>query len=167
MLWVSLPKKIPEDFEGVVAAEIVATTAALFVQLTGTQPSQDTINALAFQAHKKIYPQASGLYTSLSSFGGLIYYRREFEFLKGIYKLPYKIPNHIQQKLFINFTQAADIYATEPKNADALLAEQEKRTKRAMVAIIKEDAALFFGQFPPMNEKNYQFSQSFDGVTAA
>lgn len=159
-----LPINIPVDFEGVVAAEIVATTAVLCEQATGQQASQETINNISFMAHKKINPGASGLYTSLSSFGGIIYYRREFEFLKGIYKLPYRIPEQIEKELYISFDKKPDVYNSSPKEAEKTLLEQEKQTKRIVVAIIKEDKKLFFDQFKPKNPKNFKFSQSFAGV---
>lgn len=161
---IEVPRGIPEDFEGLEAAEIVVTTAILYEWVTKKQGSQEEINNIAFRAHKKVHPKASGLYTSLSALGGLIYYRREFEFLKGIYKLPYKISENIEKELYISFTKDDDVYNINPKKADAILSEQEKHTKRAVVAIIKEDAKLFFDQLEPMNKKNYKFSQSFDGV---
>lgn len=161
---IELPRDIPEDFEGLEAAEIVVTTAILYEWVTKKLSSQEEINNISFRAHKKANPKASGLYTSLSALGGLIYYRKEFEFLKGIYKLPYKIPENIEKELYISFAKADDVYNINPKKADAILSEQEKHTKRAVVAIIKEDAKLFFDQLEPMNKQNYKFSQSFDGV---
>jgi mevalonate kinase len=161
---ITLPIGLDADFEGVIAAEIVVTTALLYKHIMGKPAPQDTISNIAFQAHKKISPRTSGLYTSLSAFGGLIYYRKEFEFLKGIYKLPYKIPENIEKELYIDLSEKPDVYNISSKKADLVLSEQEKRTKRAMVAIIKEDKKLFFDQFPPMDKKNYRFSQSFDGV---
>lgn len=159
-----LPANISPDFDGVIAAEIVATTALIYEIAMKKQASQEVISNIAFQAHKKIFPQASGFYTSLSSFGGLIYFRKEFEFLKGIYKLPYKIPENIAKELCIDLSVKEDVYNMNPKKADMILMEQEKRTKRAVVAIVKEDAKLFFDQFEPMNKDHYPFSQSFDGV---
>ncbi len=161
---IDVPRGIPEDFEGLEAAEIVVTTAILYEWVTKKQGSQEEINNIAFRTHKKVRPKVSGLYTSLSALGGLIYYRKEFEFLKGIYKLPYKIPENIEKELYISFSKPEDVYNINPKKADTVLSEQEKHTKRAVVAIIKEDSKLFFDQLEPMNKKNYPFSQSFDGV---
>jgi len=161
---VSFPDGIPLDFEGIEAAEIVAVTALVCDLLFNKSTSQEEINKIAFHVHKNIRRHVSGMYTSLSSFGGIIYYRKEFEFLKGIYKLSYKIPKDIEKDLRINFSYPADPYIDQPKNAEKILSDQEKMTKRAIVAIIKEDAKLFFDQFPPDEKKDYPFSQSFDGV---
>lgn len=158
------PNDLLPDFEGVIAAEIVATSALLYELIVKKPAPQDVCNNIAFQAHKKIFPKASGLYTSLSSFGGLIYYRKEFEFLKGIYKLPYKIPENIEKELYIDLSKKEDVYNMNPKKAELRLLEQEKKTKRAVVAIVKEDKSLFFDQYEPMKNNNYPFSQSFDGV---
>ncbi len=151
------------------AAEIVATTAFLYELFMKKPASAELISNLAFRVHKKIDPQASGLYTSLSTFGGLIYFRKEFEFLKGIYKLPYKIPPHIEKKLVVSFSQSErleKLLKKDFKKGELELIEQEKKTKRMLVAIVKEDEKMFFNQYDTQEKKSvpYPFRQTFEGV---
>lgn len=174
------PKNIHTEFEGIQAAEIVVATALVYNHLVENDVPIETINNIAFRVHKKINPTASGLYTSLSAFGGLIYFRKEFEFLKGIYKLAYKIPPQIAQELSVSLPSpeaqqkiAHDISALFKKNpakAEALLAAQEKATKRTLVAIVKGDKKMFFDQFTTAAQTSaprpYPFTQSYTGLKA-
>lgn len=173
---VQYAENIPLFYEGMQAAEIVAATAVLHEYLAGRAGAVEDINNIAFRVHKKFKPTVSGLYTSLSSFGGLIYFRKEFEFLKGIYKLAYKIPPQIAQELLISFqsleekkqaeVQLSKLFKKSPRKAETVLAEEEKTTKRTLVAIIKEDKRMFFEQFGQHESGSYPLTQSYKGFHA-
>ena len=80
------------------AAFCVATVAALLHFYGGKSFNKEVINSLAYQCEKYFHGMPSGVDVSASCFGGLIYYRREFEFLKCISALNFKIPKHFQRR---------------------------------------------------------------------
>jgi mevalonate kinase len=95
-----------------------------------------------------------GYYTSSSVFGGVQFYRKEFEFLKSVSKLNFKISDVIQQHLYIqhpvSFESSKEImkqiknkYNNDPELYDNLFNKLEKQTKRMVVAIAREDQEMF------------------------
>jgi len=60
------------------------------------------INELAYKAEKFIHVNASGGDTSISCMGGLLWFRREFEFLKTFWSLPFKFPVKWQDFVLID-----------------------------------------------------------------
>ena len=147
------------------AAFSVASVAAILDLVTdGVSFSNDIINSIAYQVEKKFHANPSGVDNSASSLGGLIFYRKEFEFLKFISSLPYKIPDSIQSHLYLIDTgKAAEStaemvnfvgkeYNNNPQRMEQLLMQIEKTSKRLVVSLIKEDPD-FFCQCLEKNEK--------------
>ncbi|NTU74070.1 hypothetical protein HGB07_08070 [Candidatus Roizmanbacteria bacterium] len=132
---------------------IPVLVAAVFHFLTGQVLSTSEVNNLSYQILKKSYPKLSGLENSASCLGGLIYYRKEFEFLKGIYQLPFKFAFAFQDEFSVahfyndRYLSVSDrykeLYRTNPRKAEKGLMEIEKTVKRLVVAIAKEDVKLF------------------------
>src|SRR3989338_2438064 len=83
------------------AAFCVATAAALLHFYTGREYDKQIINSLAYQGETYFHGMPSGVDVSASCFGGLIFYRKEFEFLKNISSLNFKIPKRIQDQLIL------------------------------------------------------------------
>ena len=137
------------------AAFCVATAAALLHLYTGKPHDKETINTLAYKCEHHFHGMPSGVDVSASCFGGLIYYRREFEFLKYISALNFKIPKNIQERLVLIDTgkpiestsemvkAVGKKYNTETASMEQTLIGIEKITKRMVVSIVKEDLALF------------------------
>lgn len=133
------------------AAGAVALTAALVHFYTGKAPEKDLINTLAYKAEKHFHGTPSGADNTTCCFGGLIFYRKEFEFLKTISALNCKLPEAIESKLFLIDTgkplestaemvkQVSLFYNGNPAEADEILYKIEKTTKRMVVSVIKED----------------------------
>ncbi len=163
---ISTTTKIPTGRGlGSSAAFSVASTAALLDLITDGKPFEpDVINSIAYQVEKKFHANPSGVDNSASSLGGLIYYRKEFEFLKCISALPYKIPDVIQSHLYLVDTgksaeSTAEMvnyvgkkYNINAEQMDLTLMHIEKTTKRMVVSIIKEDG-LFFKQCIQENQQ--------------
>src|SRR3989344_2956493 len=137
------------------AAFCVATAAALLHFYTGREYDKQIINSLAYQGEKYFHGMPSGVDVSASCFGGLIFYRKEFEFLKNISSLNFKIPKKIQDKLIL-IDSGQPVESTEqmvkhvgkrynenPKLIETVLNIIEKLTKRMVVSIVKEDINLF------------------------
>lgn len=137
------------------AAFSVATAAALLHFYSGHQNDRQTINMLAYQGEKYFHGMPSGVDVSASCFGGLIFYRKEFEFLKNISSLNFKIPKKIQDQLIlIDSGQPVEStsqmvqhvgkrYNENPKIMETVFNTIEKLTKRMVVSIVKEDTDLF------------------------
>ena len=99
------------------AAFCVAVCASFleFYQADLTQNFEEfkkIVNQLATLAEKKFHANPSGVDTAVSCFGGLIYFRKEFDFLRTVNKLPFDFPTSISDKLYlINSGQRAETTA--------------------------------------------------------
>ncbi len=143
----------------------VALTAAFLEFFSGVSfiAKKEEINNIAHQIEKRFHSRPSGVDTSTSCFGGFVWYRKEFEFLKTISNLHLKIPKHIEDRLVLvdsgkpNELTAEMVefvgkeYNKSPKRMDTLFSEIEKTTKRMMVSLMKEDGS-FFAQTIQDNE---------------
>lgn len=137
------------------AALCVSLSAALSHLYTGHPLSKEQINTIAYRAEKHFHGNPSGVDVSASCFGGLIFFRKEFEFLKNISALHMKIPAVISQNLVILDTgkpeeTTAEMVAIvgskfnkDPINTETTLFKMEKITKRMVVAVAKEDPRMF------------------------
>lgn len=117
--------------------------------------SRDEIPTISYQIEKKINKKELGIHCTASTFGGLVYYRKEFEFLKNISSLNMKISKGIEEHLFLIDTGKADesneelenfvgkLYNTNTKKAESIFQDIEKTTKRFLVSMIKEDKEFF------------------------
>ncbi len=146
------------------AALSVTATAAFLEFFSSKEYPPKTINNLAHEVEKRFHRNSSGVDTTASCFGGLIYYRKELEFLKNISVLDYKIPKKIEEKLFL-------VDSGEPKETTAemvayvgfllykksklvlqVLNDIERITKKMVMAIVKQDN-VSFKQTISANEK--------------
>lgn len=137
------------------AALSVAASAALLHFFSGHQFPKEVINQVAYESEKHFHGKPSGGDNSASCFGGFIYYRKEFEFLKNISSLNAKIPKSIMDRLFIidsgksaettgeMVAQVGELYNKEPKKVEAIMNEIEKVTKRFVISIVGEDVNMF------------------------
>ena len=137
------------------AAFCVAAVAAFLEFYTGREFAKETINNIAYQCEKYFHKNPSGVDVSVSCFGGLIFYRKEFEFLKNISALNFKIPKKIENNLYLidsgkptestgEMVEAVGkFYNQKPQFGEEVLNDIEKTTKRMVVSIIKEDVDFF------------------------
>lgn len=138
------------------AALSVAAVAAFLKFYSGKDFDKELINVLAYQIEKECFHKnPSGVDNTASCFGGLIYYRKEFEFLKNISLLSFKIPKKIEENLFLidggkpaettaeMVETVGKIYNKKPSYVEDLLTEIEKNTKKMVLSIIKEDVSFF------------------------
>jgi mevalonate kinase len=137
------------------AAFCVAAAAALLEFYTGKPSEKEIVNNLAYQSEKFFHGAPSGVDVSASCIGGLIFYRKEFEFLKVISSLNFKIPHNIQNTLCLidsgePVEPTAEMikvvgkrYNEIPREMEHTISEIEKCTKRLVVAIVKEDIQFF------------------------
>lgn len=126
------------------AALSTAATACFLNFFSGKSFDKKTINSLAYEAEKKFHQTPSGVDNTTSCFGGLIYYRKEFEFLKNISHLPFKIPKEIEERLFLIDSGKPNEKTAEmvgfvkenySKKTEKIFEEIEKITKRMVLAL--------------------------------
>ena len=142
----------------------VASVASFLKFLTGKNFSKEVVNNLAYRVEKHFHGRPSGIDNSASCFGGLIFYRREFEFLKVISRLNFKIPKNIENKLYLVDTgkpvestremveKVGRLLNEKPKETRLIFSEVERVTKQMVVAIVKEDLN-FFAKAVKRNEE--------------
>ncbi len=107
------------------------------------------INELVYEVEKIAHGHPSGADNTAVVFGGLVWYRREFDFLKSIWSLPvtaYKIPKFllIDSGRPIETTKkmveaVASQYHKNPKKMEVVFADQEKQTKKLLLALKSGD----------------------------
>jgi len=137
------------------AAFCVASVASFLHYYTGHEHDKQAINSLAYQCEKYFHGMPSGVDVSASCFGGLIFYRKEFEFLKTISSLNFKIPKKFQDRMILINTgrpvesttemvkHVGNLYNKHPKKIEQTLAGIERVTKRMVISIVKEDLKMF------------------------
>lgn len=133
----------------------VAISASLMEFFTGTQYKPEEINNCAYQVEKFFHKNPSGVDPTTSCFGGLIFYRKEFEFLKTISSLHAKIPKNIANNLYLidsgkphettaeMVQQVGTMYNSKSKFGESIFQKIEKTTKRMVVSLMKEDKEFF------------------------
>ncbi len=146
------------------AAYCAVISAGLLELFTGDEWSKEEINICAYQMEKYFHKNSSGVDTSASIMGGLIYYRKEFEFLKTISSLPIKLPKHFIDSLVLIDTgkpkettgkmvqKVGQLFNKEGERMEYIMNDIEKTTKRLIVSIMKEDT-LFFKENIKRNEE--------------
>jgi len=137
------------------AAYCAVISAGLLELFTGDEWSKEEINICAYQMEKYFHKNSSGVDTSTSIMGGLIYYRKEFEFLKTISSLPVKLPKHFIDSLVLIDTdkpvettgemvqKVGQLFNTKGVKMEYIMNDMEKTTKRLIISIMKEDTLLF------------------------
>lgn len=138
------------------SAALAVTSVASFLHFyTGKSFNKEIINNLAFEVEKYFHGNPSGVDNSTSCFGGLIFYRKEFDFLKNIYFLDFKIPKSIQDYLFLidsgkpmeTTRQMVQIVKNnidkKPNYYEQIFNEIEKITKKMLIAIKENNIDVF------------------------
>lgn len=137
------------------AALSVAASAALLEFYTGKQFDKSEINTVAYEIEKYFHGKPSGGDNSTSCFGGLVYFRKELEFLKNISALNIRIPKNIDDTLYIvdsgkpkettkdMIEQVGKLFNKYPEKIEAVFNKIEKITKRMVLAIVQENVQMF------------------------
>lgn len=142
---IEIKSKIPSGKHlGSSAAVSVATVSALYYFIKGVW-NPNLFNELAYQVEKYQHNNPSGGDNSQVTFGGFIWYRKEFEFLKNIWQLPFN-PQLISNFYLIDTGKPAKStgdmvnkvalqYQKNPHAFDKVLLLNEKATKEATLAL--------------------------------
>ncbi|MCL4374742.1 hypothetical protein M1523_02675 [Patescibacteria group bacterium] len=132
------------------------TAVAALLEFFGRKPfPPEVINQLAYQCEKRTDNRASGIDSSTLCFGGLLYCRKEFGFLKTISRLNLKMPRSIADRLYLvdsgmaqetpvqMATELGKLYNRVPRLTEQRLNQMEKLTKKTIVALATDQPALF------------------------
>lgn len=133
----------------------VAVVAALLDWYTGKKPQAEVVNSLAYKVEKHFHHNPSGIDNSVACYGGLVYYRKEFEFLKQFSALHFKLSSLLESHLFLIDTgkpveTTADMvqavgkkYNATPRKMEMVFHAIEKVTKRIVISVAQENNSLF------------------------
>lgn len=134
------------------AAVSVGTVGALIYYLKKIW-NPNLFNELAYEVEKLQHGSPSGGDNTIVTFGGFIWFRRELEFLKSIWQLPFKPSSEIAPFVLIDtgrpientgemVARVSDFVKKYPQKSKILLDQNEKATKDVTYAIKKGDEKL-------------------------
>lgn len=138
---ITIKSEIPAGYHlGSSAAVAVGTVGALTYYLKKVWNPQ-AINQLAYEIEKKQHGTPSGADNTICTFGGLIYFRRELEFLNSIWQLPFKLPQALNHFYLSDTGKPKETtkemvdFVRSLKNKEQIFAKNEEQVKRLTVAI--------------------------------
>jgi len=147
---ISIQSDVPIGYHlGTSAAIAVATIGAL-VYATKKLWNPTLINQLAYEAEKYVHGNPSGGDNTAVTFGGLIWYRKELEFLRSMWQLPITIPAQLSNFSLINTGKPGNTtketveyvklrVKSEEVKMKSLFDTNEIQTKRIAVALKEND----------------------------
>lgn len=107
------------------------------------------INELTYKIEKIAHGNSSGADNTTVVFGGLVWFRREFDFLKSIWSLSmtaYKIPQLMimdsgkpDETTKEMVASVANLYAQNRKKIEEIFMNQERQTKNLLLALKNDD----------------------------
>ncbi len=142
----SVSSDIPAGYHlGSSAAVAVASVGALMYFLKNVW-NPAVINQLAYEAEKIQHGNPSGGDNAACTFGGLLWYRRELEFLKSMWQLPFGVHNNVNHFFLINtgkpqettgemVTYVRQKFTVHRSRFEKLFDENEEQTKKITVAL--------------------------------
>lgn len=145
-LRITVTSDIPAGYHlGSSAAVAVGTVGALTYFLKKIW-NPAAINQLAYEVEKKMHGNPSGGDNTTVTMGGFIWFRKELEFLKSIWQLPFKIPKNLNHFFLIDTGRPKETTGEmvayvnakcQMQNAKykAFFDKNEEQTKRIAIAI--------------------------------
>lgn len=143
---IMIDSKIPAGYHlGSSAAVAVGVVGALTYYLKRIWNPMK-INDLAYEIEKKQHGNPSGGDNTTVTVGGFVWFRKELEFLKSIWQLPFKPHASLNHFFLINTGRPKETTGEmvafvkekmqkEPSEMEKLLHENEKQVKRVAVAL--------------------------------
>lgn len=141
----------------------MGSSAALAVALTGALSvwhgfpwNAQSINEIAYQAEKVKHANSSGSDPAVATHGGILWYRKEMEFLKTLWLLPFKIPKTFAPFVLINTSRSentGDLVAYVAKHKKWELFPKIEDVTRVMAVSIHDEDETGFRKRIAENEK--------------
>lgn len=133
--------------------QIVVEIVSILTILLEKKPSSELTLSIAKKITKKNNLDPYGVLTAAAVYGGLTYFRKEFDFLPYTTLLPFKFSEEFENNLHLihvpvqNYRNNNEIlklrFAKKPKVTRLLLDELERSTKQMTLAIAREDEIFF------------------------
>jgi len=154
-LKIAKPKKTNVTIDSDIPAGFhLGSSAAVAVGITGAMMyfhkkiwNPIRINELAYEIEKKQHGAPSGGDNTIVTMGGFIWYRKELEFLKSIWQLPFKTKLHhfflIDTGKPRETTGEMVAFVAKQPNVQKFCVENEIQTKRIAVALKENDEQVF------------------------
>jgi mevalonate kinase len=144
---IKITSDIPQGYHvgssAAVAVGVVAATSYFLKKVWNPA----LFNQLAYEAEKLQHGNPSGADNTAVTFGGLIWYRKELEFLKSIWQLPFK--PKLDSFYLVNTGKPKETtgemvaFVAKQKGLHKFLEENEEQTKRITVALKEGDEKTF------------------------
>ncbi len=142
---ITIVSDIPAGYHlGSSAAVAVGTVGAMMYHIKKVW-NPAAINQLAYEVEKKQHGNPSGGDNTTVTMGGLIWYRKELEFLKSIWQLPFRPPVRLNHFSLIDTGRPKEntgemvAFVKSQKNVQTFLDANEVQTKRIAVALKEGD----------------------------
>ena len=144
-LEITITSQIPKGRGLGSSAALSAAIIGALMKFTINLWDPNRINELAFEVEKIAHGNPSGADKSTVVFGGLVWFRREFDFLKSIWRLPvssYQIPKFLLmdtgrpiESTREMVSSVAKLYSKKKKVMEETFSDQEEQTKRLLLAL--------------------------------
>ncbi len=143
---ITVTSDIPAGYHlGSSAAVAVGTVGAVTYFLKKVW-NPAAMNQIAYEVEKKMHGLPSGGDNTTVTMGGFIWFRKELEFLKSIWQLPFKLPESLDHFFLINTGRPKETTGemveylkskvkSQKSKVEKLFNENERQTKRIAVAI--------------------------------
>jgi len=151
---VRVSSDIPPGYHiGSSAAVAVATAGAASYFLKKIW-NPETINKLAYEAEKYMHGNPSGGDNTAVTFGGFIWFRKELEFFRSIWQLPFSFPSELNHFSLVDTGRPEETTAemvayvklkmkNEKLKMEKLFNINEEQTRRIAVALKEKNEKMF------------------------
>lgn len=127
------------------SAALSAAVAGALIKTIQNLWNPHKVNELSYEVEKIAHGSPSGADNTVVVFGGLVWFRREFDFLKSIWSLPvtsYKIPQFVlldsgtpKETTKELVESVAKMYRQKRKVMEEIFSDQEDKTKNLLLAL--------------------------------
>lgn len=156
-------KKIPSSLSVTIASDIpvgagMGSSAALSVAFIGAMSvfmdvpwEPQSINEAAYQAEKFMHVNSSGSDPAIVTHGGILWYRKELDYLKTFWLLPFKIPKSFAPFVLINTGR-------QESTGDlvAAVGERKKKNKKIFQVLLDDIEAVTKCMAVAIHDENEQ-----------
>lgn len=143
---ITISSDVPPGYHLGTSAMVAVGTIAALLYATKKIWNPQRVNQFAYEAEKKQHGTPSGVDNTTITFGGLLWYRKELEFLKSMWQLPFKPSKKLHNFFLIKTTKpkettgemvalVAAMVKRQASRMGKLFNENERQTKRVAVAL--------------------------------
>jgi len=151
------------------SAALAVCQGAAVLEIFNLKLNLEEINKFAYELEKERHGNPSGVDNTICTYGGLLWYRKELEFLKTFQ--PIQITENIQHLtenfLLINTGKPKEttgemvervrkLYNRRPKYVEKILNNQEEETKKMLVGLISDSGGKLISEAIRQGERNLE-----------